>query len=128
MEKGGHLLPQRFCVLQTWQRAAYGAPCLESKVRTRGRIRFSQVDLPPVDLRAVCLVRAMDKIEDKRQINAMWKEERMSESEVKGRGCIYSVGRVSHVLSTTRWIESINKAQPQPPFNPFISTRVPPDF
>jgi hypothetical protein len=63
-----------------------------------------RVNSPPVDLRAVCLVRAIGKSEiyDEKRIYAV-SEEGECECKLSQRGrYIYLMGRVSHVLSTTR--------------------------
>ena len=56
-------LQQQSYEQRTWQRAAYGVPYLErSIVRiTPNHHKVKEGNLPPVDLRAVCLVRAIVK-------------------------------------------------------------------
>jgi hypothetical protein len=67
------------------------------------------------------------KIDVEKQMNAMSKEGGVSNIQVKGAASIYIVGRVSHVLSTTRMI---NKQQSTATaiMQTFIRTRAPPDF
>ena len=62
---------QKSYELRTWRRAAYEVPCLsEMKEGTKfldAKTVDGEVGLPPVDLRAVCLVRAIDAFRSKVQ-------------------------------------------------------------
>jgi len=53
---------QKSYELQTWRRAAYEVPCLSktNQALVGCKEYEMRVGLPPVDLRAVCLVRAID--------------------------------------------------------------------
>ena len=59
-------------MLRTSQLAAYEVPYLKSKVRRHWE-GCMRVNSPPVDLRAVCLVRAINrnKICEEKQVNAV---------------------------------------------------------
>jgi len=47
------------CGQRTWQRAAFGEPCLSNTVLDSEHKGYVGDNEPPVDLRAVCLVRAI---------------------------------------------------------------------